>query len=352
MKAILFALFLLVSSATYAACPLTLGVSTNGGTAAQRAAVQTSLDRVLADACKDLPNADVSTYLDGMSNANVVASKGIGVDYASEIDLFVVGAGAGVGADLGDGSISDIDAEKVRGFGLATALMAGVNLSMFKLPQVGFIDFNKMKLFVNYMSMSQKFADDKMDFDSTTLGFHLQYNLVEGIDVVPGYMLRWTGVDITAGYEMNSMELKYTHTENKTGSYTDSGVTTNYNLSGNAVIAVDSSTHSIPVEVSTGVRLLYLLSLYGGLGADFNFGESTATVTDSITGTATPSVGGVTATLDPSINVGQKGEPKSMMGRAFIGTMFNFWLVKINIHVNKGLGNDTFGANVGMRVAW
>jgi len=45
---------------------------------------------------------------------------------------------------------------------------------------------------------------------------------------------------------------------------------------GNAVFKIDMTTRSIPVEVTTSVRLLTLLTAYGGLGFDWQLGGGSA----------------------------------------------------------------------------
>ena len=44
---------------------------------------------------KDLPSAQPKRLMEGMANSSVMAGKGIGSDYASNMEVFLIGAGVG-----------------------------------------------------------------------------------------------------------------------------------------------------------------------------------------------------------------------------------------------------------------
>jgi len=71
---------------------------------------------------------------------------------------------------------------------------------------------------------------------------------------------------------------------------------------GNAVFKIDMTTRSIPVEVTTSVRLLTLLTAYGGLGFDWQLGGGSA--------------------LDLAMNASMiahiPGQPDANLGTAFV----------------------------------
>ena len=48
-----------------------------------------------------LPQSDPSTYLTGISNAEVMSGKSVGLDYANNIDLFILRRFLGVRANAG-----------------------------------------------------------------------------------------------------------------------------------------------------------------------------------------------------------------------------------------------------------
>ena len=78
------------------------------------------------DVNADLPDADASNYLIGMANASVMSVKGSGSDYANDVDLFVFKVSAGIGADIGDSTLSDFKSNTVRGVGISPSLMVGI----------------------------------------------------------------------------------------------------------------------------------------------------------------------------------------------------------------------------------
>lgn len=296
---------------------------------------------------RDLPDADAGTYLKGMANSSVMANKSNGTDYANDIDLFVVGIGAGLGADVGNNSFGDlisgdVDANQLRGVGIQPALMVGLDMGMFDIGDVGFMDFNKLKVFANFFSYELDQSDIKGDIFN--FGLHGRYKWIEPISFVPGRLVYWTGVDISTGFEYSSLDVSYTTTQ--TGSYSSGGVTATVN--GNVKAGAKVSTVSIPVEISTGVQLGYVLSTYAGLGADLNFGSAkgnanvNAVIDDNISNTD----------LTGAMNIGQDDSPDVLTPRAFAGLQFNVPFVRIYAQIDRQIGNDVWGAGAGLRVTW
>lgn len=296
---------------------------------------------------KNLPDADTGTYLKGMANSSVMANKSNGIDYANDIDLFVVGIGVSAGADVGDQSIGDViggdvDANQLRGVGIQPALMVGLDMSMFDFGQVGWIDFNKLKVFANFFTYELDQSDIKGDIFN--LGLHARYKYIDPISVVPGRMLYWTGVDISTGFEYSKLDVSYTTKENST--YTSGGVTAN--IDGDVTAGAKVSTMSIPVAVSTGLQLGYVLSTYVGLGADINFGSAkgkasvNADIEDNQPGTE----------LTGNLNIGEDDKPDLLSPRGFAGLQINVPFVKIYAQLDRQLTDDVWGVGAGLRITW
>ncbi|MBF0312712.1 MAG: hypothetical protein HQK52_04810 [Oligoflexia bacterium] len=312
---------------------------------------------------KRLPDtSNGSTYLKGMSNASVIALKGIGVDYASAPDIFVVGAGVGVGADVGNASLSkvvggDIDARQLRGFGAAASVMAGVNLAVFPfMPTIWVIDLKRMQLFMNFWKMDVPKFDSSLSGELTSFGFHLQYKLMDGIKVP--IFLRWGGIDFTTGFDYSTMDILFVQDLNKSASRVIPSVafgnpTANANFIGRASAGANVKVRTIPIELSTHVQLLYVLTLFGGLGADFNSGGADANA--RLNGTIAVSdnlgtINGVTA--NAALDLGSHGTPSSINTRWFLGGQLNVTLLKVYAQINHGIGQDTWGVNAGVRIAY
>ncbi len=298
---------------------------------------------------KDLPDADASTYLKGMANSSVMANKSNGVDYANDIDLFVVGIGVGLGADVGNNSLGDliggdVDANQLRGVGIQPALMVGLDMGIFDIGEIGFIDFNKMKVFANFFTYELDQSDIKGDIFN--FGLHARYKYIDPISVVPGRMLYWTGLDIITGFEYSKLDVSYS--TRQSGTYTSGS--TSATVDGLITAGAKVSTISIPVEVSTGVQLGYVFSTYAGLGADINFGkaEGKARSDANISTSGAPPGTTLTGTIDE----GQDDNPDTITPRAFAGIQFNVPFVRIYAQLDRQLTGDVWGAGAGVRITW
>jgi hypothetical protein len=327
------------------------------------AAIDSAFDDVETQVNAELPDTSGGVqYTDAMSNAAVMTGKGLGVDYASDMELFMVGARVGVGVDVGDQSFGDliggdIDAEQISGFGAGVALAGGLNLGMFDWsdedPEALF-KWSDMNLFFNLFKYSHD--KDEISADITNFGVHLQYKLMDATTFVP-FVFTWTGVQITTGYEYSSFNVgvNYTLTENFEDTVDIGGsrsVTSSFE--GTAGVNAEVTTHSIPIEVSTGMQLLYFMTLYGGLGTDISFGS--ASVNASVDGTVDAAVGGAGITGNAggtaALDLGVDGGPDAFLFRSFVGFQLNAWIAKLNIQLDKGFTNDTYGIKAGLGLVW
>ncbi len=291
----------------------------------------------------DLPDANASTYLTGMANANVLSGKHIGTDYANDINAFIVALGLGTGLDLGNQKFGDVlsgdvEGNQIRGVGIQPSALLGINLGLFDLPSIGPVDLKRLKVFLNIGAYDKK--SDSLSFKTKNFGIHFRYKWKDPIMTVPGRMLYWTGVDFTTGFESQSLELTIAEAQNQSFTY---GIYT-ATVSGTVRAGVKSQTMSIPFEISTGVQLGYIFTLYGGAGVDYNTGSAEATVGSVAPINLNPNV----ATLTGSLNLGQKSSPDAFGARLFTGLQFNLPFLKVaNIQLDNDLVNKTWA--IGLR---
>ena len=298
------------------------------------------------DLNSSLPNADASNYLIGMANASVLSMKASGSDYANDIDLFVFKVSAGLGADIGDSSLSDFKGNTVRGVGISPSLMVGLNPgALFDLPEWEYFDMNKIKVFVNFFSLDiGALAGSEIDGKASNFGIHFRYKLIDPIAWAPGKLLHWTGVDIHTGFDYSSLTISTSQTT--TDSFTSGAATAN--MSGTVKAGAEISTFTIPIEASTGIQLGYILSLYGGLGLDMSFGSAKSIATVD----ATFSTTGLASTADGDLDLGQEGKPTAVAPRMFFGAQFNISILKLGIQLDKSLSDAAYGVNFGLGVTW
>ncbi len=295
---------------------------------------------------KSLPNADQSSYLKGMANSAVMSGKGIGLDYATDISLVNVGYSMGLGADLGGEGVFDIidgsvKGNNFRGIGISPSLVIGVNLGILPIKKIGFLDLTRVNLYTNFMSATAP-SINGLQGEVSSFGFHLQYKLIPSVELA---LVRWTGVDLNFGYEYAKLKLSF---QQSLSQNVDLGGGATASVSGTAQFGADVQTHSIPIEVSTGVRLLYAMTLYGGLGVDLNFGSSKSIASVSAPITTTVPAGTATGVLD----LGSDSSPDSFNMRNFIGAQFNITVARFFIQLNNSFTNDSLGILLGGKIAY
>jgi hypothetical protein len=103
-----------------------------------------------------------------------------------------------------------------------------------------------------------------MSISSSVFGIRANYRLVEGFGIP--VLFRWNGVSLGSGFIVNTMSTT-----------ADIDLSSLVNLSPGmleASYSLDSSTFTIPLEASTGVQLLSILTLTAGAGVDVQFGSS------------------------------------------------------------------------------
>jgi len=299
----------------------------------------------------------MGNFLTSMSNAQSLANKGQGVSYATEQSLFVVGINGGVGINntgssgfdfKGNGGLPGI------GVGIQASGMVGISLSKLPLPSLGPIDLKRFTVFVNFFSYSNDSAIDSLTAKTNTFGLHLQYKLIDGKNLGGIGILNWGGVALTTGFDVSSNNLNYKI--GQTISTPVSGSTVTWTPNAASSLSLDSSVFTIPIEISTSVRVLYVLSLFGGVGVDINSGKTSIGANmDGIissTGTVTNANAG-----NAQLNINESSRPSVGQARFFIGPQLNLVPLKntnvlsLYAQLNIATGGN-YGAHAGVRIAW
>ncbi len=323
--------------------------------------VDSEIAVVEADINKGLPGGSPDRFMKGMANSSVMAGKGIGSDYSSYMDVFLIGAGVGVGADMEKSKDPDSD---LSGIGIAPGLVVGLNLGVLPVNKIFGLEANRLSVYANFMSFSkdQEFDKSSAGIDMTAIGTHVRYDWIRPKG---NKFFGWGGVKLHTGYEYNKTDLNFKTTINETISQTsNAGNPTETTISGDLDAApeatINVATHSIPLEISTDVRFLYVFSLYSGLGMDFNFGEAKGGGSLNASpsqiscdgGTGCNTAGNPDATVQAKANIDSTGKVNSMLYRGFVGVQFNIPLVRVFVQADKAFGNDLIGATAGLRIAY
>ncbi len=345
MRAILLIAFIPTLAYSTASLNVTTGVGGAVGAAAD-AALNEEIN-------KQFQVPSMTGFLTSMANAQAITNKGQGVSYATYHSLFVIGGNLGAGLNTTSGfDFNSSGGLPPIGLGVQGSIMAGLSLSKFPVPKIGPIDLKKLTVFVNFFSYSNDSLVDSLTIKTSNFGMHAQYKVIDGKNVGGLGLLNWGGVAFTTGFDTGSNTMTY-----KVGqsiSATSSGVTYKWTPSAGSNLELQNTSFTIPLEVSTSVRVLYILSLFGGAGVDLNFGgKSTisANLTGPVTNSANASQGSGTLTL------AENQGPNFGALRFFAGPQLNLVplkntnLLSLYAQGNYSTGGN-YGVHAGLRIAW
>ncbi len=326
---------LLVHSALAAAPVVTVDI-TLPPQAQQAGLDATELEQTLTDAIgQELHTVDLAAYMDQMANANVLSAKGLGVDYASDMQRFELGGGVGTAVNGAGFQFTSGGGLPETGFALQVGLMAGLNLGIASPKESA---LRRFRLYVNGMSATTK----RDPFTATFLNYggHLQIQMIKGGDKTSG--LRWGGLDLTSGYEFSSYILEL----NKGLPVVSDNL--EWNASGDMVLRAQAQ--SIPIELSTNLHIFVVTAFVGG-GGDYNLsGDSEASI--GINGPITLTYNGQSADVGTaSASISQAGVASTFTPRVFAGAQADIFMVKVYGQLNVTLDHSV-GGHVGLRLAF
>ena len=326
-----------------------------------RAVLDAEIQKAENDVNKDFPSGTPDRLMEGMANSSVFAGKGIGTDYASNMSVFLIGAGIGVGADLAKPKDTDSD---LSGVGVAPGVVVGLNLGFLDAEKILGMHTDRLNLYFNFMNYTHKQvlsdkAGEESDITLKTLSFgtHVRYDWITGAG---NKALGWGGVKFNFGFEYNrtNFDFKTKISEDINQTVSGTGEVLSGTISGAPQASILASTMSIPVALSTDIQILYFVSLYTGLGVDYNMGEakgkgdlngndSTVTCTGGAACGSTRNI-----VVRPKANLDTSAKVDPFTYRAFAGFQFNLPWTRVFVQVDKSLSNDLVGATAGLRFAF
>ena len=355
MKSIATALFFILFVATQAQAQivrLQRITVVDGGTL--DAAIDAALVDVQADINKDLPAGKPKRLMEGMANSQAASAKGLATDYISHFETFTVGAGVGLGADLEKDE--SIDSE-LSGAGITAGAQIGLNISALTSNKVLGLDPKRLTAMVNFFKydMDREVDDNKIGADMLSFGITGSYKWIPGSG---NRWWGWDGVRLHTGYQYSKLDLSINTTVNEAvGATLASNDVITGTVTGTPKAEIKTSTHSIPIEISSGVNFLYVLSFYGGLGTDLNMGTAKGSGGTDTTDNTLNCDGGSACTNDSivvrtSANVNENGKVNPLFFRAFAGFQFNVPFVNIYAQANKLFGTEIYSFATGLRLVF
>jgi hypothetical protein len=264
--------------------------------------------------------AQINDFLKEFTNATSFSQRGIGVDYSSAPRGFLVGLASNL-ALAGDPDIHDHD-HPTGGLAVNFSVLLGMNLSEWK--------HDRWTVFANGFYQSASLGD--LDGSITSAGAHVQYNLLQPLESGgTGTALRWLGLSLTSGLEYTRWNFGTNGTTLSTDfDVSGGGMTQPITLHSVGRFDLRSNAVTVPVELTTGIRIALIATLFVGAGVDLTpVGKST--VDASLTGHLDSSqgdLGTVTITGDGDAS----GSPGQF--RLLAGGQVNLWKLKIFVQAN------------------
>jgi hypothetical protein len=283
--------------------------------------------------------SEVTDFLDLAANAQALVHKGIGTDYASAIDGVILGVGVGAAIDPGDQSLSVATSGEEGavpvGAGAQITIMAGYNFARFGVPE--------LTLFAH--GMGAPFSLSEYSGSFYNFGVTGQYRLIAPRG--EAWPLRWGGLSVTSGVEVSRMRLTLVSTDMVHFDTRVGGVRVKGDSDGKLDLV--QSAVSIPLELTTSVTMLQVLTLYAGLGGDLNFGSANLILDLDTTVTAN---GGEAGTGSAEATLEDAGDPDLLTFRLLGGLQLDFGPVHLFGQVNLLPKNLTLAASAGARVTF
>jgi len=215
--------------------------------------------------------AYVPELVKGFGNANIYTSHAATLRGYQGYDLFAVAIGTmfSVQAPSDDPQFykklqDDIDSGDVyAGVGFEPVVFqAGLNLSfLIDGLYVSFL-FGKLHIDLDY-------GDFKLNHESSLIGGNINYALFKEKSILARSIL-WRGITLQTGYIHTDNSLVFYNKLDKSIYYQNvSGFNVAYTLDPSVDFNLTTTSNVIPLEIYTGIRLLWILNIGVGAGIDY-----------------------------------------------------------------------------------
>jgi hypothetical protein len=294
-------------------------------------------------------------FLQEFGDGQSFTNRGLGVDYASDFNWFIVGASANVAANdpakfYGVVTDSRATTEQLMSYGrgLNVTVMAGLNFDFLGLPIVGYTNYFVFKY--NYGPFEGR---------NTNFGLHLQLNLYRpNWTGVVDKLFHWGGIDITTGVEQEKGLLWLSGVASTEVPVSQASATSPAGLvraDATGDISFYTRAVTVPIELTTNLRLFHLLSLYGGAGYDIKVASAVnaymaanARLTGRLQGSRETQALGAAR-----VEISQQSRLSAGDFRVLGGVQLNLFLIKLFAHLNLLFHDPVLiTAGAGLRLAY
>ena len=251
-----------------------------------------------------------------------------------------MGATAAVSADNLDLSAKSSQIP-VAGVAANLSLLAGLNLSHFGLPG--------LTVYAN--GFYRNGTVQQLTGSIASAGSHLQWRIIGGNSGPTATALKWGGIDLTGGFEYSKWTLGASAPLTNDFVEGSGSVQSTITATATGRFDVSSTTMVIPLEATTSLRLLYFLSVYGGVGYDIQTGSTSVNASLNGTLSATrPDNNKVSETIGTATITGSgTGGPDTGKLRFIGGAQINLFALRIFVQLNAA-PSDTASVTLGLRL--
>ena len=203
----------------------------------------------------------LSDLLRAFANTAAFSDRGLGADYQADPNTWMIGTAA-TGALANDVALGG-SSHVVYGAVVNIGVVAGTSLARWNAP--------RWQAFL--AGSYEQTTIHGLEGSLVTAGAHAQYKLMAATEPAT---VRWTGLDVTSGLEISRWDID--EVQPITINFKLRGTTPDQlkviDMASNGTLAVSARTYTVPIELTTGVRLWRVLAVYGGGGLDLTLGSS------------------------------------------------------------------------------
>jgi hypothetical protein len=308
-------------------------------------------------------------FIQAWGNSSVFASHGATQRAYGGYKVFAFTVGPMVGVQLPSSpfTIADefaditdkLNKERDLNAGLNPQLLTGqigINMSKFLMDKL------YLGLRFGYMNLDSLDLIDGFSFNTTSFGIMANYQLIPQKKLVD--FLLWRGVNLGTGFIYQGTNIGYTIKMDPTGVYS-AAVPSELSLAGvtgmdliiepSLSLDVDIKTFTVPLEISTSVRLLWFLNFALGAGVDLGYG--TSDMKASMSGDVIIDVKGNASTVtqtpgNVSVSAGGDMSPSFFNPKLMTGVGITLGPVVIDIPVTWYFANEGYNVGVTVGIVW
>ncbi len=221
------------------------------------------VDKFLTPEADNLAKTNVVGALMGHPSSDAAIRSGL-------TPGFMVGSTVGFAGGLSDDVVLSLG-ERTVAFPLAAGvagfnLYGGINLGLwgFGLPNWDLV------YHTGGGSFSKQFGDYEISGSSFRTGLTARYHIIAPFSLI---LVRFLGLSASTGYAMQHVDFKLSRTDTQT--LFESDITaSSMTWTTKQTIGFETTSHVIPLQLQTGVQLLFFLNLHAGVGYALAFGDT------------------------------------------------------------------------------